>query len=172
MTAVGHLSAEALARPDGCPTRDRDRPSTSLQEADKDKMLKQAASCANCHNVERIVRSKYTAEQFPAVITRMQKYYLDGTTYGFEGRARAVMETPQAQAGAEKNPNWGYWPALKKSDLGAYLATLNMNGFGKSLPTELKTLPRPKGAETKVIITQYDMPRKDTVAHDGDIDRD
>lgn len=141
-------------------------------EADKDTMLKQAASCAYCHNIERIVRSKYTAEQFPAVITRMQKYYLDGTTYGFEGRGRAVMETPQAQAGAEKNPNWGYWPALKKSDLGVYLATLNLNGFGKSLPTTFKTLPRPKGAETKAIVTQYDMPRKDTVPHDGDIDKD
>jgi streptogramin lyase len=141
-------------------------------EADKDKVLLQAASCAYCHNIERIIRSKYTAEQFPTVITRMQKYYLDGTAYGFEGRGRAVLETPQAQAGAEKNPNWGYWPPLKKADLGAYLATLNINGFGKNLPTSFKTLPRPKGVETKVIITQYDMPRKDTVAHDGDIDKD
>jgi virginiamycin B lyase len=141
-------------------------------DADKDKLMIQAASCAYCHNVERIVRSKYTAEQFPAVITRMQKYYLDGTAFGYEGRVRAVLESPNALAGAEKNPNWGYWPALKKADLGAYLATINMNGFGKNLPATFKTLPRPKGAETKVIITQWDMPRKGTVAHDGDLDKD
>jgi streptogramin lyase/cytochrome c553 len=139
--------------------------------ADKDKMMIQAASCAYCHNVERIVRSKYTAEQFPAVITRMQKYYLDGSAYGFEGRTRFSLETKAARERAEKNPNWGYWPTLSKKDLGAYLATINMSG-GRTLPTSFKTLPRPKGAETKVIITQYDMPRKGTVAHDGDIDKD
>lgn len=141
-------------------------------DADKDKLMIQAASCAYCHNVERIVRSKYTAAQWPAVITRMQKYYLDGTAYGYEGRGRAVMETKEAQASAEKNPNWGYWPPLAKADLGNYLETINMNGAGRSLPSTFKMLPRPKGAETKVIITQYDMPRKGTIAHDGDLDKE
>jgi len=141
-------------------------------DADKDAMMIQAASCAYCHNIERLVRSKYTAEQWPAVITRMQKYYLDGTAYGYEGRVRAVMETKEGQERAEKNPNWGYFPPLKKTDLGAYLATINLNGAGRNLPATLKTLPRPKGAETKVIVTQYDMPRKGTVAHDGDLDKD
>ena len=140
-------------------------------DADKDTVMIQAASCAYCHNIERIVRSRHTAEQWPAVITRMQKYYLDGTAYGYEGRARAVLEPKEAQERAEKNPNWGYWPALKKTDLGAYLATINMNGAGKNLPSTFKTLPRPKGAETKVIVTQYDMPRKGTIAHDGDLDQ-
>jgi virginiamycin B lyase len=140
-------------------------------DADKDKMLRQAASCGYCHNIERIVRSTHTAAQFPAVITRMQKYYLDGTSYGYEGRTRAVLDTPQAQERAEQNPNWGYFPPLKKTDLGAYLATINQNGAGRNLPATFKTLPRPKGAETKVIITQYDMPRK-TVPHDGILDKD
>ena len=141
-------------------------------DADKDKVMIQAASCAYCHNIERIIRSRHTAEQFPAVITRMQKYYLDGTTYGYEGRGRSAMETKEAQERAEKSPTWGYWPSLKKTDLGAYLATLNQNGFGKNLPATFKTLPRPKGVETRVIVTQYDMPRKSTVAHDGDVDKD
>src|SRR5206468_488659 len=115
---------------------------------------------------------KYTADQFPAVVTRMAKYYLDGSTYGFEGRGRAVMETPEAQERAEKNPNWTYsfFPPTAKTTYGAYLSTINQNGAGKNLPAEFKTLPRPKGVETKVIITQYDMPRKDTVAHDGILD--
>ena len=140
-------------------------------DADKDKAMIQAASCVYCHNIERIVRSSYTAEQWPAVITRMQKYYLDGTSYGYEGRTRAVLDTPAALERAEKNPNWGYWPALTKVDLGRYLATINQNGAGKNLPATLKTLPRPKGVETKVIVTQYDMPRKGVV-HDADMDKD
>ncbi len=140
-------------------------------DADKDKAMIQAASCVYCHNIERIVRSSYTAEQWPAVITRMQKYYLDGTSYGYEGRTRAVLDAPAALERAEKNPNWGYWPALTKVDLGRYLATINQNGAGKSLPATFKTLPRPKGVETRVIVTQYDMPRKGVV-HDADMDKD
>jgi streptogramin lyase len=142
-------------------------------DEDKDHLLRQAASCSYCHNIERIIRSTYTADQFPAVITRMQKYYLDGSNYSFEGRGRASVETPQAQAGAEKNPNWGYFPPLPKTELGKYLATINRNGYARNLPTSgFKTLPRPKGAETRVIVTQWDMPRRDTVAHDGILDKD
>jgi streptogramin lyase len=143
-------------------------------DAEKDMVLKEAASCIYCHNLERIVRSKYTADQFPAVVTRMAKYYLDGSTYGFEGRGRAVLETLQVQERNEKGPNWPYsfFPPKAKTLYGPYLATINQNGAGKSLPSTFKTLPRPKGVETKVIITQYDMPRKDTVPHDGDLDKD
>ena len=140
-------------------------------DADKDKAMIQAASCVYCHNIERIVRSSYTAAQWPAVITRMQKYYLDGTSYGYEGRTRAVLDSPAALERAEKNPTWGFWPALTKVDLGRYLATINQNGAGRNLPAAFKTLPRPKGVETKVIVTQYDMPRKGVV-HDADMDKD
>ena len=142
------------------------------QEKVYDKVIREAASCIYCHNLERIVRSRHTAEQFPAVITRMAKYYLDGSTYGYEGRGRAILETPERQQGAEENPNWTYsfFPPVKKTDLGVLLAMINQNGAGRHLPATFKTLPRPTGAETKVIITQYDMPRKDTVPHDGDLD--
>jgi streptogramin lyase len=37
---------------------------------------------------------------------------------------------------------------------------------------ELKTLPRPKGRATKVIITEYDLPRKDAYPHDVIVDAD
>jgi virginiamycin B lyase len=36
----------------------------------------------------------------------------------------------------------------------------------------LKTLPRPKGRATKVVITEYDLPRKDALPHDVIVDRD
>jgi virginiamycin B lyase len=47
---------------------------------------------------------------------------------------------------------------------------LNLSGGRTTWPYELKTLPRPTGKATRVIITQYDMPRPDTVAHDLDLD--
>ncbi len=131
-------------------------------------MIKQIASCTYCHSLERIVKSRHSAEEFVKVIDRMQGYYPDGTIAGTEGRGRAQFDKA-AVANAAKNPSWGYSPGVTKTDLSAYLATINMNG-GRSLPTDLKTLPRPKGKGTRVIITQYDMPRRDTVPHDMDVD--
>src|SRR5258707_5061442 len=97
----------------------------------------------------------------------MAAYYPDGTMAGTEGRGRAKRQVTTLQAA--KNPSWGVAPGVKKTDLAEYLATISM---GRSLPADLqlKMLPRPKGDATRVIITQYDMPRKDTVPHDSDVD--
>lgn len=144
----------------------------SVAGTDEQKAMvqKQMAACTYCHNLEVIVKSNYSADEFPLVITRMQKYYPDGTTYGiYEGRGRRTIAFAHELESAEKNPGWGFWPNVTKKDLGAYLASINMSG-GKSLPKEFKTLPRPRGKGTRVIITQYDTPRRDTVPHDSDVD--
>ncbi len=137
----------------------------------KSMVVRQIESCSYCHSLERIIKSKHTAEQFLPVINRMFRYYPDGTIAGTERplRGRAVFHEKEAADMFEKMPSWGYAPGVKKTDLAAYLATINMSG-GKSLPTDLKPLPRPKGKATKVIITQYDLPRRDTVTHDSDVD--
>jgi len=50
-------------------------------------------------------------------------------------------------------------------------AKVNMGSGRSALPFELKAvLPRPKGAETRVIITQWDAPHKDAVLHDSAVD--
>ena len=136
--------------------------------AEKALVIKQIASCTYCHSLERVLKSKHTAEQFVPVINRMQKYYPDGTMAGTEGRGRAQFDGKAAQAAAEKNPSWGFVPGANKVELGTYLATINQSG-GRALPAKFSLLPRPKGKGTKVIITQYDMPRKDTVPHDMDV---
>jgi virginiamycin B lyase len=134
----------------------------------KNMVQKQIASCTYCHSMERIIKSRHNAEQMVNVIHRMSGYYFDGTMAGTEGRGRARPDTKQAQEAARKNPTWGFFPGVAKTELAAYLATVNRSG-GRELP-ELKTLPRPKGKATRVIITQYDLPRKDTVPHDSDVD--
>ena len=127
--------------------------------------------CVTCHSLERIVKSRHTAEQFIPVINRMFRYYPDGTMAGTEtpARGRAVFHPKEDWARIDKSEGWGVAPGVKKTDLAAYLASINLSG-GKSLPTSFKTAPRPKGKATKVIITQYDMPRRDTVSHDSDVD--
>lgn len=133
--------------------------------AQKDQLAYQVVSCAYCHTYERIVKSRHTAERFVPVITRMQTYFGDGTAVSRSGRGRGQRnEHPELAA---ENPNWGSAP---KTELAAYLATVNLSGGGTSWPYELKTLPRPTGQATRVIITQYDLPRPGTVPHDMTID--
>jgi virginiamycin B lyase len=133
----------------------------------KDKLVYQTVSCAYCHNWQRVMKSKHTADEFVAVMNRMQTYYTDGTAVSNDGRGRGQKQTADRVAAAEKNANWGNVP---KKDLAAYLASVNLSGGRTTWPFELKTLPRPKGKATRVIITQYDMPRADTVSHDLDLD--
>jgi len=133
----------------------------------KDKLVYQTVSCAYCHNWQRIMKSKHTADEFVSVLNRMQTYYTDGSAVSNDGRGRGQKQTAERVAAVEKNANWGNVP---KKDLADYLATLNLGGGRTTWPFELKTLQRPTGKATRVIITQYDMPRPDTVSHDLDLD--
>ena len=56
------------------------------------------------------MRSKYTAEQFVPVITRMQTYYTDGSAVSRDGRGRGQRGTPDQVAAAPQNPTWGREP--------------------------------------------------------------
>jgi streptogramin lyase len=137
----------------------------------KDKLVYQTGSCAYCHAWERVMKSKHTAEEFVPLFTRMQSYYTDGTASSRDKRGRGQLATPDVIAAAQENPMWGRAPTgILKSDLADYLSSLNLSGGRTTWPYELRTLPRSKGKGTRVIITQYDMPRSDTVAHDLDLD--
>ena len=137
----------------------------------KDKVVYQTASCAYCHTWQRIMRSSHSADEFVELITRMQKYYTDGSAVSTDHRGRGQIGPPDQVAAADTNPMWGREPfGIPKKELGEYLSTVNLSGGKTTWAYELKTLPRPKGKATRVIITQYDMPRPDTVAHDLDLD--
>ena len=143
----------------------------------KDKLVYQPESCNYCHSFRRIAKSTHTAERFVPVIKRMIAYYPDGTSASDDGRGWGQrllkfgdsfgQPTPKGPGEGQGN-NWGSWPV---ADLGQYLATVNLSGGRTAWPYELKaTLPRPKGPATRVIITQWDQPRKETESHDMDVD--
>src|SRR5579864_1129209 len=137
----------------------------------KDKVIYQIVSCAYCHSWERIMRSNHSTDEFVELITRMQKYYPDGSAVSRDKRGRGQLGPPNQVAAADQNPKWSREPfSVPKKELAEYLATVNLSGGKATWPFELKTLPRPSGKATRVIITQYDMPRPDTVAHDLDLD--
>lgn len=137
----------------------------------KDKVIYQTVSCAYCHAWERIMKSNHTPDEFVDLITRMQKYYTDGSAVSRDNRGRGQPGPSDQVAAADQNTIWGREPfGVPKKELAEYLATVNLSGGKTAWPFEMKTLPRPKGKATRVIITQYDMPRPDTVAHDLDLD--
>jgi len=55
--------------------------------------------------------------------------------------------------------------------LADYLATINLSSVDH-WQYELKTLPRPKGRDTRAIVTEYDMVRLTTEPHDVLVDKD
>src|SRR4029078_8227917 len=51
-----------------------------------------------------------------------------------------------------------------------YLATVNLSEGRTTWTYPLKTYPRPSGKATRVVITEYDRPRKETLPHDAAAD--
>ena len=108
--------------------------------------------CMSCHSFERIVRSRYDAEAFFPVLKRMAQY-ANNTT-----QARVQQRVAEREVHDD---------LVRK--LAAYLATVNLSTAppGEAVwPYELQTLPRPKGRATRVVITEYDLPRPTIAPHD------
>jgi streptogramin lyase len=104
--------------------------------------------CMSCHTLERVVRSKFSADAFMGVLRRMQTYANNSTT-----------QHPQLRV-AERELS-----EKRARELADYVATVNLSGRDTwSYP--LKTLPRPHGRATRVIITEYALPRPTIAPHD------
>jgi len=110
--------------------------------------------CMSCHTLQRIARSTYTAEQFVPVLERMAGY-ANNTI-----QARVQMRVEQVKINS-----------TVVAKLAAYLATINLSK-GPVWNYELKTLSRPKGRATRVVITEYDLPRQTIAPHDVRADQD
>jgi streptogramin lyase len=114
-------------------------------------------SCVSCHTLERVVRSRYNASEWPLILQRMAGYAPGSTPL-----------RPQRRIG----PRDGEAPTPERLKSQAeYLSTINLSSVTKWQYT-LKTLPRPKGRATRVIITEYDLPRFDAQPHDVIVDSD
>jgi virginiamycin B lyase len=143
--------------------------SMSGTDEQKQNFIALGESCTYCHSVERILKSKHTVEEFVPVISRMARYFEDGSAVPTgTGRAKATLKEQERLEAADKSPNW--FADVSKADLGRYLADVNLSGGRTEFPYTLKTLPRPKGVATRAIVTTWEIPRKDAVAHDAAVD--
>ena len=124
----------------------------SFPGADREK--KALLNCVSCHNLDRIVRSQYDAEQFMDVFNRMTGYYPGSTP-----------EHPQRLVGNAQR-SLGQGSGVKA--MAEYLALVNLSRETRTYP--LQTLPRLTGRANRVIITEYDLPRRMIQPHDVIVD--
>ena len=131
-------------------------------------------NCTQCHGLQPIVRSRYTASEFVPIIERMGRYSQGSTM------ARPQLR-PNTHGGGAVNAIRADMGSGREGDrpvqqsrtqaTAEYLASINLSA-GSRWSYPLKTLPRPTGKATRVIITEYDLPRPETLPHDAAADAD
>jgi virginiamycin B lyase len=112
-------------------------------------------NCVGCHTLERVMRSTHDSDEWTQVITRMM---------GYGAVSQPVKPQPMLDRARAGTPE-------QYRELADYLATINLSSVDHR-PYELKTLPRPKGQDTRAIVTEYDMVRPTTEPHDILVDRE
>jgi streptogramin lyase len=117
-------------------------------------------NCVSCHTVERIVRSTHNVEEFAEqVLPRMARY-----------ANQSMPIHPQVRQAERLLEERGDQRKQAQLATAQFLASINLSE-SDTWKYELKTLPRPKGRATHVIITEYDLPRSTAEPHDVVVDR-
>src|SRR4051812_2706827 len=89
-------------------------------------------NCVGCHTLERVVRSTHDADEWTHVITRMR---------GYGAVSQPIKPQPMLDRDRAGTPE-----QFRK--LAEYLATINLSKTDR-WAYDLKTLPRPKGRDTR-----------------------
>jgi hypothetical protein len=106
--------------------------------------------CAACHSLAPIVQSTYDTKGWLTTFARMRGY-----------SEQSVLTHPVELP---------YKVTVRPDpDFAEYLTTINLSSKTK-WDYALKTLPRPTGKATRVIITEYDLPDPGRLPHDAGLD--
>lgn len=132
-------------------------------------------NCTQCHTLAPVVRSRHTAEQFTAVLGRMARYSQGSTLRRPQLRpnVHGGGTNPMIMGEAPETGREGERPVAQSrvAKTAEFLASVNLSSASR-WPYPLKTLPRPTGKATRVIVTEYDLPRPETLPHDAAADSD
>jgi len=120
----------------------------------------QFLECITCHTLERAVRSRYNAHEFAQVVKRMSIWAQVSTPLRPQMRPDSVGRDLTTEELSEREIRFG-----------EYVSTINLSKASR-WEYDLKTLPRPTGKGTRVIMTEYDLPRPETLPHDAIVDED
>jgi virginiamycin B lyase len=124
-----------------------------------DNLKANMANCVSCHTLQRIFASTHDAAEFKQIFRRMGGYSPGSTP------TQPQMLLPGPRGDRSPMPS-SQWEATS-----TWLESVDLSTT-EALSFELQTLPRPKGAATRVIYTEYDLPRKEAQPHDVIVDQD
>ena len=127
----------------------------SIPGTDEQKTSFLLGNCINCHTLQRPIRSAHTADEFVAVIARMK-------SYSQTSQPIKPQRSPESEIVRSVRPE-------DYRSLANYLATVNLSS-SSNRECSFKTLPRPTGRSTHVIITEYSLPRPTIMPHDVIVD--
>jgi streptogramin lyase len=106
-------------------------------------------NCTSCHTLERIVKSTHDVDEWMQVVSRM---------LGYGAVSQPIKPQPMLDRSRAGKPE-------QYRKIAEYLATINLSATDH-WQYQLKTMPRPTGASTRVIVTEYKLPRKTIEPHD------
>jgi virginiamycin B lyase len=125
-----------------------------------DKLKAALTNCVGCHTIQRIVQSTHDAAEFMQVFKRMGTYAPGSTP-----------THPQSLLPGGNNSDRSPIPAAIQQKMADYLAGVNLSN-AETVEFPLQPFPRLTGRSTRVVITEYDLPRKDAQPHDVVMDGD
>jgi len=115
-------------------------------------------NCIGCHTLERVMRSAHKTDDFMQVLPRMQGYV-----------NQSIPAAPQLRRAERLMEERGDQRVQVYRGLADYLSTINLSA-GPRWSYPLKVLPRPSGKGTRVVVTEYDLPRETIQPHDVIVD--
>ena len=112
-----------------------------------------ANNCTGCHTAGWVLQNRWDETGWGAIVDLM-------AVYPSEGGYKSPEEIADPKKGNQMTRAY-------RDDIAKYLGRVR----GATELTQLKTLPRPSGEATQVVITEYDLPRTDrhpvASIHDG-----
>jgi virginiamycin B lyase len=116
--------------------------------------------CVGCHTLQRVFSSIHTPDEWKQVFARMGRY-----------APESVPTRPQLLLAGGPRSERPRVPAAMMDAAAEYLVNANISN-PDSEGFNFTRLPRPKGRATHVIVTEYDLPRKEALPHDVIVDAD
>src|SRR5262245_8719897 len=116
--------------------------------------------CQGCHTLQRVFTAVHSADEWKQVFTRMGRYAPESTPAHPQLIVQGGLRSERPRVAANM-----------MQQAAEYLEKVSLSNPDRE-EYNFKTLPRPKGKATKVVITEYDLPRKEAQPHDVVIDAD
>ena len=135
-----------------------------------DQQKKFLLSCNSCHSYQPIVNSTHDAGEFLQVFEKMAGYYPGSTLLHPQRLVGAARRNLGGGAGSAMGGE-GMSSDPRAKAAADWLATVNLSK-SPSHDYRFQALPRPSGRATRVIVTEYDLPRTTIEPHDVIVDRD